>query len=123
MNPEHILKNIQTALKQIDWFSTEEHIDYNLDTSSESLFLQGRITFFNDTVLEITESLTSERHRYRYQYMHKDGSLIFRYDNMPHHHHLATFPHHKHYPDQIVESESADLRKVIEEIIEIFSKS
>ena len=120
MNLEAKLKNVQAALKQVDWFSTEEHIDYDLDNSSGALFLNERIVFLNNTILQFTESITPERHRYRFQYMQKDGSLIFRYDNVPHHRQLATFPHHKHYPDQVVESNPIDLKQVFEEIIEMF---
>jgi hypothetical protein len=123
MNLEAKLKNVQAALKQVDWLSTEEHIDYDLDNSSGALFLNGRIAFLNNTILEFIESITPERHRYRYQYMQQDGSLIFRYDNVPHHRQLVTFPHHKHYPDQVVESNPVDLKQVIEEIIEIFATS
>lgn len=47
------------------------------------------------------------------------GNLIFRYDNVPHHPEIATFPDHKHYPDKIVESESIDLKQVLEEIIAV----
>lgn len=117
MNLERRLRDIQTALKQIDWFSTEEHVDYDIDASSGTLFLNGKIVLFNDTILEFTESINPVRYRYRYQYMTKDRDLIFRYDNVPHHRQLATFPHHKHYPDRVVESEPVELQHIIEEII------
>ena len=52
-------------------------------------------------------------------YMDTEGNLIFRYDNIPHHREIATFPDHKHYQDAVVESEPVDLRHVIEEIINI----
>ena len=123
MNLERKLRDIHAALKQIDWFSIEEHIDYDIDSLSDTLFINGKIVLFNDTIVEFTESLTPNRHRYRYQYMKKDGTLIFRYDNVPHHRQLATFPYHKHYPDRVVESERVDLRHVIEEIIDIFIAS
>ncbi len=51
--------------------------------------------------------------------MNLKGDLIWRYDNVPHHREIATFPDHKHYPDAIVESKTVDLRKVIEEVISI----
>lgn len=69
MNLEARFKDIQAALKQVDWLSTEEHVDYDLDNSSGALFINGRITFLNDNILEFTESITQERHRYHFQYM------------------------------------------------------
>jgi len=48
-----------------------------------------------------------------------EGNLIFRYDNVPHHHEIATFPDHKHYPNRVVESKPIGLRQVVEEIISI----
>jgi hypothetical protein len=117
MNVERQLRNIQVALKQINWYSLDERIDYNMDVSRGELFLDGTVLLFNDTMLEFTESITPERRRYRYQFMKKDGTLIFRYDNVPHHRQLLTFPHHKHYPNQVVESNSVDFLHFIKEVI------
>ncbi len=44
MNLERRLKDIQVALKQAGWFSTEEHVDYEYDFASDVLFMDGRIT-------------------------------------------------------------------------------
>ncbi|MCP4344176.1 MAG: hypothetical protein GY795_01450 [Desulfobacterales bacterium] len=85
------------------------------------LFVDGKIIFIDNTVLEFTESVTPLRHRYRYQYMKPDRSLIFRYDNAPHHPEISTYPHHKHYHDRIVESNPVHLRQVVEEIIDYIS--
>jgi len=45
--------------------------------------------------------------------------LIFRYDNVPHHSEIPTFPDHKHFPDKIVESGPVNLKEVVGEIIEL----
>jgi hypothetical protein len=42
MKPENRLKDIQIALKLADWFSTDEHVDYNADLSLGHLFPDGR---------------------------------------------------------------------------------
>ena len=99
MKLEKRLKDIQIAFKIADWFSVDQHIDYDLDLSLGLLFAEGRVVFYTDDVLEFTESITPERRRYRYQYLKVDGSLIFRYDNVPHHREIHTFPDHKHYPN------------------------
>jgi len=121
MNLEAKLKDIQIALKLADWFSTEEHIDYDVDLSLGFLFVDGKIVFFDNTILEFTESITPERFKYRYQYMKADGSLIFRYDNVPHHPEISTFPDHKHYQNKILDSSPADLKQVVEEIIDFIT--
>jgi hypothetical protein len=118
MKPESRLKDIQIALKLADWFSTEEHVDYNADLSLGHLFVNGKIVFYDSTVLEFTESITPDGLRYRYQYMEDNGNLIFRYDNVPHHPQLSTFPDHKHDKNTTTESGPVDLKQVVEEIID-----
>jgi len=119
MNLEVRLKDILIACKVAEWHSTDLVIDYDLDLSLGILFAEGRVEFYNGSILEFTESITPDRFRYRYQYLQADGSLIFRYDNVPHHAEIASFPLHKHYPDKVVESDALDLRQAIEEIISI----
>ena len=119
MNIEKRLKEIRIACKIADWFSVEQHVDYDFDISLGVLFAEGRIVFYNGDILEFTESITPDRFRYRYHYMTASRGLIFRYDNVPHHSEISTFPDHKHFPDKIVESSPVNLKKVVEEIIEL----
>ncbi len=123
MNLEKHLKSIEIALKIANWFSIDEHIDYGVDFSSGNLFVNGSITFFNETILDFTESVSPEKLKYRYQYMTADSSLIFRYDNVPHFRDMSTFPHHKHLPDRVVASQPVTLRQVIEEIVDLLTPS
>jgi len=118
MNLENALKTIRIAFKIADWFSIEQHVDYDFDLSLGILFTEGRIVFYNGNILEFAESITPDRARYRYHYMNADGALIFRYDNVPHHPGIATFPHHKHLQDTVIESDQVNLRVVVEEVIE-----
>jgi hypothetical protein len=119
MNPDLRLKDILIASKIADWYSINTIVDYDLDLSLGILFVEGKIVFYDGSILEFTESITPERFKYRYHYMNSNSELIFRYDNVPHHHDIATFPDHKHYPNAIVESQSVDLRQVVEEIIDL----
>ena len=118
MNLENALKTVRIACNIADWFSIEQHVDYDFDLSLGILFAEGRIVFYNGNILEFTESITPDRIRYRYHYMNADGALIFRYDNVPHYPGIPTFPHHKHLHDTIVKSDQVSLRQVVEEIIE-----
>ena len=49
----------------------------------------------------------------------KNGDLIIRWDNSPHHKSLTTFPHHKHSPDleESYETTFKDVIKVIKKIM------
>ena len=118
MSIEDILKQIRIACNIADWFSIEQHVDYDFELSLGILFAEGRIVFYNGDILEFTESITPARIRYRYHYMNADGALIFRYDNVPHHTEISTFPHHKHLKDKIVGSSHVNLKQVVEEVIE-----
>ncbi len=119
MNLDLRLQDILIACKIADWYSTDITTDYDLDLSLGVLFADGKIAFYDGSVLEFTESISPDRFKYRYHYMDGDGKLIFRYDNVPHHREIASFPDHKHYPGKIVESEPVNLRQVVEEIINI----
>lgn len=119
MNIEKRLKETRIACKIADWFSVEQHVDYDFDISMGVLFAEGRIVFYNGDILEFTESITPDRFRYRYHYMTAGRGLIFRYDNVPHHSEILTFPDHKHFPDKIVESSPVNLKEIVEEIIEV----
>lgn len=82
-------------------------------------YIGGKIAFDNGSSLEFVEVIDTERPtkiKYRYQYMDKSRSLVFRYDNAPHHPEIASFPHHKHIPDQNLESKEPDLESVLFEI-------
>ena len=119
MNIEKRLKEIRIACKIADWFSIEQHVDYDFDISLGVLFAEGRIVFYNGNILEFTESITPDRVKYRYYYMTADYDLIFRYDNVPHHPEISTFPDHKHFPEKIIESNPVNIKEVVEEIIKL----
>ena len=79
----------------------------------------GRIIFENETSLEFVEVVDIEQEgklKYRYHYMSKSQSLIFRYDNAPHHPKINSFPPHKHTGSAVQASQEPDLRSVLLEI-------
>ena len=78
--------------------------------------VRGRLLFIDGYVLEFVEYLSEEeRLKYRFHLMDKDAKMVFRYDNAPHHD-VSTFPHHKHLPGTVVESESKGIIPVLDEI-------
>ena len=76
---------------------------YNSRGSSNehSAAVRARLRYWDDSMLQLTENLIEEdvqlrKEEYVYHYQAQDGSLIFRYDNVPHYPDLPTHPHHKH---------------------------
>lgn len=60
-----------------------------------------RITINNGSLLEASERIEREQQyllmtKYSFHWQDADGKLIARWDDAPHHPHLATFPYHVH---------------------------
>ena len=53
---------------------------------------------------------------YSYHYQRADGSLVFRYDNAPHHPEVFTFPNHIHIEGRVEAAEPPDLGEVLRRI-------
>jgi 2'-5' RNA ligase len=83
---------------------------------------ESELHFYNGSRLSIVVQLEPvgkqayNRVNCKYHYQDAAGNLIFRYDNAPHHSHLATFPAHKHIGDRVVEAEPPELNEVLREI-------
>lgn len=58
------------------------------------------------------------RIKYKYQWQFENGELIARWDNVPHHLEIATFPHHIHDHKSVSECSNMDLRAVIDIIMD-----
>lgn len=62
-------------------------------------YIAGSIVFEGGDRLDFAEVKNMDhtgKVKYRYQYMDASQTMIFRYDNAPHHQQVTTFPHHKH---------------------------
>lgn len=87
-------------------------------------FIRAEIKFIDNSVLHIREFVNIEtiinRNMYAYQYMNTMNTLIFRYDNTPHHKklNLPTYPHHKHdsSEENVISSAAPTLLEVLQEI-------
>jgi hypothetical protein len=102
---------------EVEVLETLDHSD-RIGRSSE---FYARLRFYNGSRLEIVEKLVIERYtimksRYVYHYQQPDGTLIFRYDNVPHHPEVETHPHHKHVGETITAAQPPDLSEVLHEI-------
>ncbi|WP_423224712.1 toxin-antitoxin system TumE family protein [Candidatus Amarolinea aalborgensis] len=81
----------------------------------------ARLRFPDHSQLQVVEKLIVKRYslvkdRYAYHFQRADGVLVFRYDNVPHHPEVKSFPHHKHVGDTVIASVPPDLSEVLREI-------
>lgn len=51
------------------------------------------------------------------------NSLVFRYDNAPHHRELPSFPMHKHLRDKVLEASMPTFKDILEEISTVIIQS
>ncbi len=85
----------------------------------------GRLRFYDGSILIFGENLELDKNRginkvyYKYQYQRADGTLIFRYDNAPHHPEIVTYPDHLHVGERIEAAEPPDLGDVLRRIDEL----
>lgn len=87
--------------------------------------LLASIEFSDHSILHVKDYLFIDGTRkYAYHWQDASGQMRIRWDNSPHHDHIATFPHHKHiFPHVVTESQERDLREVLTVIRQIFYES
>lgn len=81
--------------------------------------IDGVVYFADGSRLEFSERVFIEKGRlvkskYRYQFVRNEVA-IFRYDNAPHHEHIATHPHHKHAGAKIISAIEPEFGHVLDE--------
>ena len=93
---EEYFQTIRTAISACNAVES-----FSLDSEKRDTyegFIRGEVKFINGSILSIREFVsvetTIERDMYAYQYMDAQNTLIFRYDNTPHHKklNLPTYP-------------------------------
>lgn len=112
-------EKIQSFIQQIPRVEIERYEEQVLSKDRGNLRI--RLRFFDNSLLEISEAIYIKEGMltwlsYRYHYQTAKGSIIFRYDNTPHHHELKTYPDHKHIGDFIVESVRPNIEEVLDEV-------
>jgi hypothetical protein len=79
-------------------------------------FIKGTITFIDNSRLELSEQLPTERQKFRLHYMDEHNHLIVRWDSAPHHKGLGSFPFHKHTSPGVEEQEPITLLEALDVI-------
>jgi hypothetical protein len=112
--------------------ATVESYKVNRPPAQQFSIIKARLRYWDGPMLQLSENLLAEGVRlrkleYAYHYQKQDGSLIFRYDNVPHYPELPTHPHHKHVKSGAVERVEAaqppQLTDVLREIDAMLASS
>jgi len=118
-NIAEYFEKVQSYVADLQRVEIEKYDEQIL--SEERGNLRIRIRFQNNSLLEISEAILIRKGRfiwlsYRYHYQNPDGSVIFRYDDTPHHPNVDTFPEHKHVGEKVVNAHRPGLKNVISEV-------
>jgi len=89
---------------------------------SDGFYYKLTIHFDDGSELHAREYIDLFERDYSFHWQTVDGQLITRWDNAPHHRHIATYPHHKHTCDGIFENAEISLQGVIDFIVRIAHK-
>ncbi len=121
MNVREYYSQIEETIKccsivthfSIDFDEIDQHIGY----------LKGELELIDGTVLHFIEFIKiqgkkANRLKYKYHLQSEKGDLIKRWDNVPHHREIDTFPHHMHDKKGVHASSNVDLKSIIDMIID-----
>ena len=112
---------IETIIKDCfivtDFSINFDEIDINLG------YLKGTLELINGSILlfiEYVEIMNNivYRQKYKYQWQFENGDMIIRWDNVPHHKEMDTFPHHMHNDKGVYPSSDMNLKSVIDIIMD-----
>ena len=116
---------IDEHLDEIEKLIKDDHLVIFSDfqriyTSLNTAYLKAKVRFIDNSFLGIFYHILDENglfsFDYRYHYMNAKNTLIFRYDNAPHHPEVKSFPHHKHTFSEMEESEMPNIKDILSEI-------
>jgi hypothetical protein len=85
--------------------------------------LVASLEFIDRSTLYIKDYLfLNGSRKYSFHWQGRNGNLISRWDNSPHHKEISTFPHHCHLPGKIENSQKRNLEDIVEIIAKELSK-
>ncbi|MBT3209486.1 MAG: hypothetical protein HN704_04735 [Bacteroidetes bacterium] len=89
-------------------------IDNNFGIFKGLLYFEsGSLDFIEVVRINHNETI---KIKYKYHFMSNENIMIFRYDNVPHHQGISTFPNHKHITDEIISCSEPNFLTVLSEI-------
>jgi hypothetical protein len=119
---EDYFASVERGLRQNEGVNQIEAPSFYAISDDFNGVFRVRVVFWNGSYLDIHETVNTElgypvRIHYSYTFIH-NGVQAFRYDNVPHHREMITFPHHKHIglEDRPAPSDQPSLHQVLVEI-------
>ena len=79
-------------------------------------YLKCRAELVEGSTLHVNEFSIAGKNQYSYHWHDAQNHLLLRWDNAPHHSHLATFPHHRHEGGTVHESPRISISEALAEI-------
>ena len=122
MSLRNYLESFQSALERLRDYGYAETIEFKEEMRPrKQAVIRAKIILVDDSVLHIQEYIdakyTIDRVSYAYQYLNREGKLIFRYDNALHKPALA-FKEHKHTKERaVISAHAPEISDVIDEVI------
>jgi len=84
-----------------------------MKTFDNGFFIKITVTFYDNSLLYISEYIDEEERNYSYHWQDKNNSLIMRFDNAPYHPYIKTFPHHIHKNNVIHENTYISFKEIL----------
>ncbi|MFZ2410677.1 MAG: DUF6516 family protein [Candidatus Methanoperedens sp.] len=124
MNSREYYSQIETIVRDCP-IVTHFSIDFD-EIDVEIGYLKGRLELIDGSNLYFIEFVEikgnkANRLKYKYQWQSETGDLIARWDNVPHHQEIDTFPHHMHDENGVYASQSMDLKTIIDMLMDKIS--
>lgn len=74
--------------------------------------IRANATLTDESVLYVSKIMGEDWREYSYHWQ-KNGVLIRRWDNAPHHRNLSNFPHHVHDKNDVLPSDDVNLTDIL----------
>lgn len=92
-----------------------------IEVGEEDGYIRIKCKLSNNDIFEFAEYVTIRKRKihvetYSYHWQSANGILKKRWDNVPHHKDIDTFPHHLHSADNVISSEPQSLKKILADI-------
>jgi hypothetical protein len=92
-----------------------------IEVGDKDGYVRIKCRLSNGDILEFAEYVIISKRKvcvetYSFHWQTADGKLRKRWDNVPHHKEVDTFPNHIHLPDKVVGSSPKTLKKILADI-------
>ena len=98
MNAREYHRTVQAAISEAPHVIASDVSFDEIDVNE--CYIRGVLTLVGGFELHLAEYVVTEpdlqRLKYRYHLQRANGTMLARWDNVPHHHDVTTFPDHRH---------------------------